>query len=115
MSTTGMTIFCYTPEFEKMRAFCQQALGVEPRDAGPNWTSFALGNSNFALHRMGNQTDPLEVHLDFIVDDINEGVQRFEQAGAEVLRGVQDEAWGKSALVQDPEGRKITLIEYETD
>ena len=40
-------------------------------------------------------------------------VARFEAQGAKVLRGVADEAFGKRAIIQDPDGRTLEIVQHQ--
>jgi predicted enzyme related to lactoylglutathione lyase len=115
--STGIIVYLFTDDLERDRAFYEAALGVKGEMGGPNWCAFHLHGgegrgATFALHR---QVEPpiaaTKYHLDFRVDGIAQAVERFERAGGSVARGVQDEAFGKSALLRDPAGREFTLIE----
>ena len=112
----GLIVFSFTERFEEMRRFYEAALGVPGRGGGPNWVEFDLGPSKFALHRqVTDRPQPLtESPLDVRVDDIEAATQRFVGAGAAVVRGIQDEAFGKSAVVRDLEGRITPLVQEDS-
>lgn len=115
--STALTVYVYTPEPERLRRFYEAALGVQPADHG-DWLPFELpGGGTFALHRAGDhpEHDPGRVHLSFAVDDIEAVVARFQAAGARVLRDMADEAFGKRAYVEDPDGRQIQLVQHELE
>ena len=115
MTPKGLIVFSFTERFEEMRRFYEAVLGVSGRAGGPNWVEFDLGSSKIALHRqVADRPQPLiEYHLDIRVDDIEDATWRFVDAGATVVRGIQDEAFGKSAVVRDLEGRMITLVQED--
>ena len=100
MTPKGLLVFSFTERFEEMRRFYEAVLGVSGRAGGPNWVEFDLGSSKIALHRqVADRPQPLiEYHLDIRVDDIEDATWRFVDAGATVVRGIQDEAFGKSAV-----------------
>ena len=52
------------------------------------------------------------VHLDVVVDDIAGALSRAVGAGARVERDVRVEAWGKIAVLADPFGHGLCLIEF---
>ena len=52
------------------------------------------------------------VHLDIIVDEIAVALSRAEAAGAAVEQAVRTEAWGKIAVLADPFGHGLCLIEF---
>ncbi len=53
------------------------------------------------------------VHLDFIVDDIEASLNRAVAAGATVEVPVQRHAYGKLAVMADPFGHGLCLIQFE--
>lgn len=109
-----MTVYVYTAELERMRAFYEAAFGVRPADHG-DWQPFALGGGTFALHALSDAAgqNAQRFNVSFEVEDIETAVGRFEQAGANVLRGVADEAFGRRALLEDPEGRTFEVMQPE--
>jgi len=52
------------------------------------------------------------VHLDFVVDDIASAVQRAKEAGARIERGVSEHAYGRLALLSDPFGHGVCLLQF---
>lgn len=112
---SGMIVYVFSPELDGLRRFYETAMGIAGQPAGPNWVAFPLGGSKFALHRAlpDDPQDAQPFRLDFLVSDVGVAVAKFEAAGAEVVRGIQDEAFGRSALLRDPEGREFTLVQEE--
>ena len=52
------------------------------------------------------------VHLDFVVPDIRQAIQRARAAGATLERDVTTHAYGKLALLADPFGNGLCLLEF---
>lgn len=52
------------------------------------------------------------VHLDFVVDDIDAAVARAVAAGATLEQPVRVSAWGKLALLADPFGHGVCLVQF---
>jgi len=52
------------------------------------------------------------VHLDFVVDDIDQAVRRAESAGARLERAVVTKKWGKLAVMADPFGHGFCFIQF---
>jgi predicted enzyme related to lactoylglutathione lyase len=52
------------------------------------------------------------VHLDFVVDDIDTALQRVLAAGAVLERDTTTQVWGKLAVLADPFGHGICLVEF---
>jgi hypothetical protein len=64
---------------------------MQLRDYGRHWTS---------------------VHLDFVVQGIDKAFARAVAAGATVERPTQTSSWGKLALLIDPFGNGLCLVEF---
>ena len=62
-----------------------------PRDFGRHWTP---------------------VHLDFVVSDLPEAVRRAEAAWARIESPIQDNRWGRIAMLADPFGHGFCLLEF---
>lgn len=52
------------------------------------------------------------VHLDFVVDSIEEGVARAQAAGATIESDVRSLNWGKIAMGADPFGNGFCLVQF---
>lgn len=52
------------------------------------------------------------VHLDFVVDDLDAVLERAQAAGAVREGEVRDEAWGRIALLADPFGHGLCIIQF---
>ena len=52
------------------------------------------------------------VHLDIIVEDMDDALSRAVSAGARVEREVRVEVWGKIVGLADPFGHGLCLIEF---
>jgi predicted enzyme related to lactoylglutathione lyase len=52
------------------------------------------------------------VHLDVVVDDMEVALSRAIGAGARVEQDVRTAVWGKLALLADPFGHGLCLIEF---
>jgi predicted enzyme related to lactoylglutathione lyase len=52
------------------------------------------------------------VHLDVVVDDIDAALSRAVDAGAVIEQGVRTAVWGKIAVLADPFGHGLCLIEF---
>jgi predicted enzyme related to lactoylglutathione lyase len=52
------------------------------------------------------------VHLDFAVDDIDAALRRAEAAGATRESEIIERRWGRMALLADPFGHGICLLQF---
>ncbi|MBN9412120.1 MAG: VOC family protein [Burkholderiales bacterium] len=52
------------------------------------------------------------VHLDFVVDDLDEALARALRAGATLEQPVSTSGWGRLALLSDPFGHGLCLVQF---
>jgi len=52
------------------------------------------------------------IHLDFVVDSIEAAVDKARNAGARLEGPIRSNNWGKIAMMADPFGHGICLIEF---
>jgi predicted enzyme related to lactoylglutathione lyase len=53
------------------------------------------------------------VHLDLVVDDLEAAVERARAAGATSEGAVSEHAWGRMALLGDPFGHGLCLLQWK--
>ncbi len=53
------------------------------------------------------------VHLDFAVDDLEDAVRRAGEAGARVEVPIEQHKWGRMAVLADPFGHGLCLLQFE--
>ena len=52
------------------------------------------------------------IHIDFVVDDIEGAIDRARNAGARLEGPVRTNNWGRIAMLADPFGHGVCLIEF---
>lgn len=52
------------------------------------------------------------IHLDFVVDDLEEAVERSLAAGGVQEQPIREHSWGRIAVMSDPFGHGYCLIEF---
>jgi len=52
------------------------------------------------------------VHLDFVVPDLEQALQRAQAAGARVEIGIRAASWGRIANLCDPFGNGLCLLQF---
>lgn len=111
----GILVYAFSEELEEMTRFYREAMEVDGAPAGPNWMAFELGASKLAFHRQlpDDRQDKSTYRLDLLVEDIDAASEQFQRAGAKLVQGIQDEGFGKSVVLLDPEGREFTLVEED--
>jgi predicted enzyme related to lactoylglutathione lyase len=53
------------------------------------------------------------VHLDFVVTELDAAVQRAQAHGAALEQGIKEQEWGRIALMADPFGHGLCLLEFK--
>jgi predicted enzyme related to lactoylglutathione lyase len=76
-----------------------------PKPAGSR-----ASTSSGETRRYGRHWTP--VHLDFVVDDVEESLARAKAAGASVESEIETHAWGRIALLADPFGNGFCLVQF---
>lgn len=115
------------PDLDKARTFYGQAFDLaEGRRMGEGVLEL-LGASSaiyllakpegsapspFTTQRRHYQRHWTPVHLDFVVDDIEVAFDKAVAAGATVEQAVQTFDWGRLALLADPFGHGLCLVQF---
>lgn len=73
--------------------------------------SAPLGEAKAARRSYARHWTPL--HLDFVVEDMDEAVARLVAEGATLERPVQHRRWGRMANMADPWGHGFDLLEFQ--
>jgi len=100
----------FTDDVLSLSAFYEQLLGRPPDSTSESHASFSLGEAVLFIHLAGGESPagaPSGDHIAFALDQEN-AVERARAAGVEVV-GPREFYWGRSAYLEDPEGRVIEL------
>ncbi len=124
--TAGLLINIDVDDLQKGERFYREGLGLRVGRRFDGWTELVGGPAPIYLlpKPAGSDVSPASdekrdyrrhwtpVHLDFVVVDIDEAVQRAVGAGATLERDVADHAYGKLALLADPFGNGFCLLQF---
>jgi catechol 2,3-dioxygenase-like lactoylglutathione lyase family enzyme len=115
MKLVAITLDCADPE--ALAAFYQQATGFEPHPkSNSDFTGLTREDGLFIgfqrvdgyqAPRWPSQTAPQQIHLDFVVDDLDEAEAGLVDLGATRLSDQPDEA--KFRVLADPAGHPFCL------
>jgi predicted enzyme related to lactoylglutathione lyase len=105
---TGLHAVVFSPQAEKVRAFCADVLGLPSADAGGGWLIFALPPAELAVHPADGQSHH-ELYL--MCDNIQATLAEMAGRGAEVAREVSEQGWGLLAAIRLPDGSELPLYE----
>jgi predicted enzyme related to lactoylglutathione lyase len=115
-------------DLEKGIAFYTQVLGLKPGRRFGDTGAELLGASSpidILAKPAGSPANPgsssrrdyrrhwTPVHLDFVVTDLEAAVQRAQAHGASLEQGIQEKEWGRIALMADPFGHGLCLLEFK--
>jgi predicted enzyme related to lactoylglutathione lyase len=115
------------PDLDKALAFYQQAFGLSVGRRlgegvvellGASSAIYLLAKSEgsvpspFTPQRRRYQRHWTPVHLDFVVDDIEVAFDKAVAAGATVEQATQTFDWGRLALLADPFGHGLCLVQF---
>ncbi len=107
-----------TREMERVRAFFQ-AVGIilseERHGQGPAHYAGRVGDTVFEIYPLPDGAGPADAttRLGFAVSDLDEVLEVLRAAGTPVIGRPNETAWGKRAMVRDPDGRAVELYQAE--
>ncbi|QDP41142.1 VOC family protein [Radiobacillus deserti] len=111
------TIIVPVKDLEKSITFYKDVLHLEEDFVENGMAYFSLGSGegkvSFMLHII-DKPEPVEkgVVIELMVDDVIAAVSSIKNAGAEIVQEPIDREWGvKEAVVADPDGYKIWIVE----
>jgi len=105
-----------SPDIEALRAF-YELLGCvfesEQHGDGPSHYSAALGGVLLELYPLAEGTAPVDTstRIGFSVEGVDDAVTRLVEGGVELVKPVAQTEWGLKAIVHDPDGRAVELLE----
>ncbi len=101
--------------------FYGRGLGLTVVEHHPDWTQVKLGDQTFWIMKVAEGSQGqisrdyrrhwTPVHLDFIVDDIDDAARRAVDAGGKLEREIQRKPNGGLANVSDPSGNGVDLVQ----
>lgn len=106
----------YVTDMERSTAFYE---GLLPRatlvSQSPFWTEFSVEGTAFALHYIDElPQNGLRVELALNSSDpLEEVVEGLRLGGIELAREIQDETFGRSLVIRDPDGLPIQINEHQ--
>ncbi|HEY2955139.1 MAG TPA: VOC family protein [Candidatus Eisenbacteria bacterium] len=107
-----MYAIAFTRNFDSMKEFYTQLVGLPVRNEEPQWVEFDTGGAILALHEMRDENKQGMV-LRFVTPDLDAERRAIEGRGARMEAPFRL-ATGRGADVWDPEGNLISLFEPQT-
>ena len=121
MDQLGYAIL-FVRDLERSVAFYRDVIGVPVKLQGDGYVEFATEGARFGLYDRNrldeltgqDSTDPGRPggEVVFLVGDVDAEAGRLRAAGATILKGPVDRAWGHRTLhMEDPDGFVVELAE----
>jgi predicted enzyme related to lactoylglutathione lyase len=108
-------VYYWTSDMDRGVAFYADVLGLNLlRREGSNWAEFEAGPIKFALHGAveGHPVAAGGATASFQVDDLDAAVAAVESRGAAIGHRGEVGTEARYAILRDPDGNSVQLIEY---
>ena len=105
-----------TLRMQELRRF-YETLGCEfveeQHGRGPLHLAAEIGEAVFEIYPLPNKTSPVDTttRLGFDVTDLDGVVDKLKTEHSEIVTAAKETAWGKRAVVRDPDGRSVELYQ----
>lgn len=109
-------VVIYASSIEKSRDFYSElglCFQLEQHGKGPEHYAASLGAVGVLELYPANEGDTSTVRLGFTIDSMPEKLDCLRVAGAKVVSGIKQTAWGTRAVVEDPDGNRVELVQSE--
>jgi predicted enzyme related to lactoylglutathione lyase len=106
-------------DFERSASFyrsMQMPLTKERHGAGPDHYSVDLGGVVMELYPRRSEAEATtQTRIGFVVDKLDEVLAASQASGGQLIAAAKDSPWGRRAIVKDPDGHTIELVESPKD
>ena len=103
----------YTTEMDHTVDWYAMVLNARPAYRSDVWTSFSVGGANLGIHRVDQLPNGSRVELSLVADvPLEELLRDFAAHTVTVERGIQEETFGRSLVVKDPDGSLVQISEH---
>jgi lactoylglutathione lyase len=112
-------VILYVEDIERSLAFYRLVLGVVGTRRSDTYAELVLSNCRLGFYDrrvapelIGRETQGSGAELLFLVDSVDDEVDRLVRAGVRILTGPIDRPWGhRTVHLQDPDGHVVELAE----
>jgi lactoylglutathione lyase len=101
-------------DMERSVAFYRDVLGLKLLIQQNNWSQFDAGNILIGLHPEGDEVKvgpTTGMSIGIYVDDLDQAVIEIRRRFGKIAVGPRPEPFGRWALVFDPDGYSVQIIE----
>jgi lactoylglutathione lyase len=116
VGTLGL-VMIVVKDMDRSVAFYRDVVGLKLLFAQSNWSQFDAGKILLGLHPEGEQvkvSPTTGVSLGVYVDDITKAVSELKRRGGRIAIDPRTEPFGRWALLQDPDGYNIQIVELKS-
>jgi catechol 2,3-dioxygenase-like lactoylglutathione lyase family enzyme len=115
MSETELNLVVLrSTDLERSERF-YRALGIllarEQHGTGPEHFAGRVGHVIFEIYPQGNGEGTTKTRIGFSVISLTNALSAVESAGGTVISNPHDTKWGRRAVVADPDGHRVDLVE----
>ena len=104
----------YTTDMPAAVAWYSTVLGGEPTYTSDTWTSFEVAGATLGVHRVEALPERGRIELSLVATEaLQEVLARVTAAGIEPVRGIADETFGRSFVLEDPDGSPVQVNEHD--
>ena len=105
-------------DLKQSSEFYREVLGMHLKQASEDWVEFAKGtNTVLALHparKIPNTQKRTGMLVGFNVSDLDDVCRELEKKQVIFYKKQTDETFGKHAIIEDPDGHLISLVELSS-
>ncbi len=93
------------------RKFYEEALGLEPLWSDEHSLAFGMPETDAEIVLHDDPEIPRDCNVHYLVDDVLEAVKKLVQAGCTLSVPPFDVRIGKCAIISDPTGNSLNLLD----
>lgn len=112
-------VILYVTDLDRSLAFYRDLIGVVGTRRSDSYAELVLSNCRLGFYDrraapdlLGRETHGSGAELLFLVDSVDDEVDRLVRAGVRILTGPVDRPWGhRTVHLEDPDGHVVELAE----
>ena len=103
----------YVTDMDRAVSWYSIVVNAQPAYQSAAWTSIPVGNATLGLHITDDRPTHSYLALSLVATEPLQGIaNRLEASGITIARADQDEDFGRSLVVVDPDGTPIQINEH---
>ena len=100
-------------DMKRSTKFYRDTLGMKLKQRSKDWTEFSEGGTVLALHpaRRKRIKKNNSMLVGFSVSDFDDVISALKKKKVKFYKKPKDEPFGRHAIIQDPDGHLISIVE----